>query len=354
MLREIVNYSESIKGAIFPSNELRFVNWYIQYGCNLECSYCKVPKQKVEVMSQKDRKGVLQKVRNLCSKQPIISLLGGEPTLRPDFLVEVVSDANKAGFLVNVVSNGWGLTPDLIKRLGIAGLHYLGISVDCDKNTIKSNLEKALSLHETTKRIGVLPVINTVINHETQPETFKKFVSEVIQSGCFISPLACSPEIPGGIFSSAPIDSVPTQQQLREIVPWLAIKKLTTGRITSDFGYLWTLYNSGVTESGLNLWHCASHFRTKRESIGRGSITIDSDGHVGPCQEFPRTINLLNTPQNQFSLQLLDPDFSAITSKCPGCLYNCYVMEESIGGLQLLGEIPTFLQMASIKSNNRK
>ena len=92
MLKELASYSESIKGAIFPSNELRFVNWYLQHGCDLDCSYCKVPKQKVGIMSQEDRQEVIQKVRNLCSKQPIISLLGGEPTLRPDFLVEAVEE----------------------------------------------------------------------------------------------------------------------------------------------------------------------------------------------------------------------------------------------------------------------
>ncbi|KKQ36936.1 MAG: Radical SAM domain protein [Candidatus Roizmanbacteria bacterium GW2011_GWA2_37_7] len=264
MLKEFTNYSEAIKGAIFPNMELRFVNWYLQHGCDLDCSYCKVPKQKVGIMSQEDRQEVIQKVRNLCSKQPIISLLGGEPTLRPDFLVEAVEDAANAGFLVNVVSNGWGLTPELIMRLGKAGLHYLGISVDSDRNTLKSNLGKALSLHATTRKFGILPVINTVVTSDTRSEDFKKFAGEVIRAGCFISPLACSPEVPGGAFSSAQQDLVPSQQQLRAIIPWLAWKKLTTGLITSDFNYLWTLYNSGASSDEVNLWHCASHFRLER------------------------------------------------------------------------------------------
>ncbi|OGD08824.1 hypothetical protein A2397_05260 [Candidatus Amesbacteria bacterium RIFOXYB1_FULL_44_23] len=354
MLKELASYSESIKGAIFPSNELRFVNWYLQHGCDLDCSYCKVPKQKIGIMSQGDRDSVLLKIRSLSSKQPIISLLGGELTLRPDFLVEAVTDAANVGFLVNVVSNGWGLTPDLIKKLSAAGLHYLGISVDSDENSLKQNLEKALSLHRTTREIGILPVINTVITKETDPDTFINFATRVINTGCFISPLACSPEVPGGVFSSASIDSVPTQEQLKEIVPWLAMKKLTTGLVTSNLGYLWTLYNTGVSGDNVKLWHCSPHFRSKSETNGRGSLTIDSDGHIGPCQEFPRTINLLNLPQSQLSLQLLDTAFAPVTQKCPGCLYNCYVMEEGIGGPQLLGEIPTLIQMANIKSNNHK
>ncbi len=349
-----MNYSGAIKGAIFPSNEIRFINWYLQHGCDLACYYCKVPKQNVGIMPREERNEVLQKVRPLCSAQPIISLLGGEPTLRPDFLIEAVTDASNAGFLVNVVSNGWGLTPELIKRLGNAGLHYLGISVDSDDGALKSNLAKALSLHETTKESGILPVINTVITSNTQPETFKKFVSEVIQAGCFISPLACSPEVPGGAFSSAKKDSVPTLAQLQELIPWLAWKKLTTGLVTADLGYLWKLYNSGTVNDKTMLWHCSPHLRSNETSKGRGYITIDSDGHAGPCQEFPRVVNLLDIPSDQLSLQLLDTQLSSITDQCPGCLYNCYIMEEGIGGLKLLGEVPTLLQMARIKSSKMK
>jgi MoaA/NifB/PqqE/SkfB family radical SAM enzyme len=350
MLKEISNYSEAIKGAIFPEAELRFVNWYLQHGCDLDCFYCKVPKQRVGIMSREDRQEVLQKVRKLCSKQPVISLLGGEPTLRPDFLTEAIKDAANAGFLVNVVSNGWGLTPELISRLGKAGLHYLGISVDSDETALKSNLDKALSLHLTTKENGILPVINTVITRNTTTEGFKKFVTRVIQTGCFISPLACSPEVPDGAFSSAKKDAVPSQQQLREIIPWLAWKKLSTGLITTNFGYLWTLYNSGAESEEVNLWHCSPHFRSKSGEKGRGYITIDSDGYAGSCQEFPRVINILDVPTEKLTLQLLDAEFVETTQKCPGCLHNCYVMEEEIGGPGMVAEIPTFMQMAKIKA----
>lgn len=54
------------------------------------------------------------------------------------------------------------------------------------------------------------------------------------------------------------------------------------------------------------------------------------------------------------------------TKKCPGCLYNCYMMEESIGldftsigsffrsAIFLLLEIPTLIQMAKIMANREK
>lgn len=350
MLNEVLRYSNVISESFIPDSELRFVNWYLQHGCDLDCYYCKVPKQKVGVMNQEARNEALRKVRQLCSKQPVLSILGGEPTLRPDFLVEAVSDAADAGFLVNMVTNGWGLTPELIKRLGNARLHYLGISVDSDDDAVKSNLDKALFLQKKSKELGIIPVINTVITSKTNTKTFKNFVNRIIDSGCFISPLACSPEVTGGAFSSAKKDSVPSQQQLREIVPWLAWRKTTTGLVTATFSYLWTLFNSGSSDENVRLWHCSPHFRSGKGSKGRGYITLDSDGYAGSCQEFPRIINILDTPSEQLSLKLLDAQFAETTQKCQGCLHNCYVMEEEIGGPELLAEAPTFIQLAYIKS----
>ncbi len=350
MLKEMVRHADVIKDSILPSEEIRFVNWYLQHGCDLDCYYCKVPKQRVGTMNREDRRTTLRKVRQLCSKEPIISILGGEPTLRPDFLIEAVEDANNAGFLVNMVSNGWGLTPDLIRRLGDAGLHYLGISVDCDEDAVKSNLDKALFLHSITKEQGILPVINSVITRNTDSKKFRQFATKIMDAGYFISPLACSPEVPGGAFSSASKDSVPTLEQLREIVPWLAWKKLTTGLVTPNFSYLWTLYQSGASNEEVKLWHCSPHFRSGLGSQGRGYITLDSDGSAGSCQEFPRIVNFRDIPEDQLSLQVLDKRFAEVTQKCPGCLHNCYIMEENLSGPKLIAETPTLVQLAHVKS----
>lgn len=62
----------------------------------------------------------------------------------------------------------------------------------------------------------------------------------------------------------------------------------------------------------------------------------------------------------------LDEAFTQVTLDCPGCLYNCYVMEESIGWtgdnlkerfrnlLFLILELSTIYQMAKITSKRKK
>jgi len=306
-------------------------------------------------MDRDQRREALGRLRRLCVKQPVISVFGGEPTLTPGLLLEAVSDAASLGYLVNVVTNGSGLSPDLIRRLGSAGLYYLAISVDCDDDTEKSDLQQALDLHKVAKRQGIIPVVNAVVTRRTSPVAMKRLVTSVINAGYLFSPLMCSPEIPGGSFSGAQPDSIPTAQQLRGIIPWLAWRKLTTGRVTSSFGYLWAMYRSGSSDSrGARLWHCSSHLRPWPGTRGRGYMTLDSDGWVGSCQEFPRSVNLLEIPETRLSVRFLDDLFIEAVRRCPGCFHNCYVMEEDIRGLRALAEMSTFIQIAAIVSANRR
>ena len=58
--------------------------------------------------------------------------------------------------------------------------------------------------------------------------------------------------------------------------------------------------------------------------------------------------------------------FDDVTKRCPGCLYNCYIMEETIGldftsigaffrsVIFTLAEIPTLIQMAKVKANRKQ
>ncbi len=59
----------------------------------------------------------------------IITFSGGEPTLHPDLdlLIRRVRDAMR---IATIITNGYFLVPDRIKRLNAAGLDYLQISID--------------------------------------------------------------------------------------------------------------------------------------------------------------------------------------------------------------------------------
>lgn len=353
MLKELIRYRETIQSALRPTEELRFINWYLQHGCDLDCFYCRVPKQKIGVMTKDQRREALRKLRSLTSSSAMLSIIGGEPTLRPELLLEAVRDAVEIGYNVGIVTNGWGLSPDLIMQLGEAGLSSMSLSVDCDSDAEKHNLRRALELHHSSKKCGIVPIINTVITRETDPQKFKEFAKCVINNGCFVAALACSPEVPQGAFSNAPLHSIPDKEQLRQIIPWLAWQKITTGRVVVTFAYLWTLFNSGTTEAeNPNLWHCSPNFRAPSRKNGRGYLTLDSDGYIGSCQEYPRLLNLLDISSDKLSLQLFDEAFVQTTQKCPGCLYSCYIGEERLHGTGALLETSTMISISNITTNS--
>lgn len=59
----------------------------------------------------------------------IITFSGGEPTLHPE-LDLLIRRARAQGAIATIITNGYLLTPERIKRLNAAGLDYLQISID--------------------------------------------------------------------------------------------------------------------------------------------------------------------------------------------------------------------------------
>src|SRR4029078_3688865 len=72
-----------------------------------------------------------------------LALMGGEPLLRPQFIHKIVYYAAKKDFIVSLPTNGRLMKPDVIDRLGDAGLGTVNLAVDCVDE--KPGLAKALA-----------------------------------------------------------------------------------------------------------------------------------------------------------------------------------------------------------------
>src|SRR6266852_2482961 len=95
--------------------------------CNLDCAYCN---EYDKVSSPVPLETMLRRVDLLASfGTAIMSLSGGEPTLHPD-LDLIIRRIRDRGAIATLITNGYLLTPDRIKRLNRAGLDYLQISID--------------------------------------------------------------------------------------------------------------------------------------------------------------------------------------------------------------------------------
>jgi MoaA/NifB/PqqE/SkfB family radical SAM enzyme len=117
--------------------------------CNLACAYCNefddhskpVP---IETMRQR-----LDRLAGLGTS--IVTVSGGEPLLHPD-LDLIVSHVRRRGMIAGLITNGYLLTADRVKRLNRAGLDHLQISID---NVLPDEVSKK-SLKVLDRKLQVL------------------------------------------------------------------------------------------------------------------------------------------------------------------------------------------------------
>ncbi|MGC1105344.1 MAG: radical SAM protein [Candidatus Acidiferrales bacterium] len=95
--------------------------------CNLSCTYCNEyddfskPVPLEEMFSRIDRLASFG--------TSVVTISGGEPLLHPD-LDEIIRRIRHNGIVAGIITNGYLLTAERIKRFNRAGLEFLQISID--------------------------------------------------------------------------------------------------------------------------------------------------------------------------------------------------------------------------------
>ncbi len=117
--------------------------------CNLSCTYCNeyddfskpVP---IEVM-----KGRIDNLARLGTT--IVTISGGEPLLHPE-LDQLIAHIRSKGIIAGMITNGYLLTADRIRKLNGAGLDHMQISID---NVMPDEVSKK-SLKVLDKKLQLL------------------------------------------------------------------------------------------------------------------------------------------------------------------------------------------------------
>ncbi len=95
--------------------------------CNLSCTYCN---EYDNFSKPVPLATMLQRIEQLGNlKTGVITLSGGEPLLHPE-LDDIIAGIRKHATLAGMITNGYLLTADRVRRLNDAGLDYLQISID--------------------------------------------------------------------------------------------------------------------------------------------------------------------------------------------------------------------------------
>src|ERR1044071_4815682 len=97
---------------------------YVTDRCNLDCAYCTEYDNSRPHPSIEELKKWVRKIRELGTMR--IALVGGEPLTHPD-IVELVRYCREVGFATSLTTNGFLLTPKLVRQLEDAGLQGMQI-----------------------------------------------------------------------------------------------------------------------------------------------------------------------------------------------------------------------------------
>jgi MoaA/NifB/PqqE/SkfB family radical SAM enzyme len=117
--------------------------------CNLSCTYCNEFDSSSKPVPTEE---MIHRVDLLAALgTATITISGGEPLLHPE-LSEIIERIRSHGMLAGLITNGYLLTPDLIKRLNHAGLDHLQISID---NVIPDDVSRK-SLRVLQKKLRLL------------------------------------------------------------------------------------------------------------------------------------------------------------------------------------------------------
>jgi MoaA/NifB/PqqE/SkfB family radical SAM enzyme len=113
---------------------------FTEYKCNLDCHYCWAFNNKVKGMTEDTARRSIDWLHDTGCR--VLALMGGEVLLRPQFVHKVVYYAAKRGFFIYVPTNGRLMRPEVIDRLGDAGVATVNLAVDSVED--RPELPKAL------------------------------------------------------------------------------------------------------------------------------------------------------------------------------------------------------------------
>lgn len=299
-----------IKKAIrfLSSSGPRYGTLVITGRCNRRCPYCTVNNKNQDLPFE-----IWQEIIDRLASWGVVlfSIIGGEPTLRPD-LLRLISHASQKS-IVNLDSNGDAFSKrrsELMFHLAGAGLYSLVLTLHQTKD-----FDKLVAILKQAKSLGIVPILATVATRQNiseLPRVMEKANGEgILFRYCFVQTL-------GGSFSPSENGSHPNQEQISEFVRRVEKQKSESGLIMNLDAYLQTaaLYPRG--------WHC--------DSSQDHWIHVDYRGRLMACSEHLTGLEVREI--TSLKDQRWQTTRAKIRQACPGCTYHCHIeQEEGIHGL---------------------
>jgi MoaA/NifB/PqqE/SkfB family radical SAM enzyme len=266
--------------------------------CNLSCTYCNEyndfskPVPTEVMLSRVDRLAELG--------TSVITISGGEPLLHPD-LDQIIRRIRDRGCIATLITNGYLLTPDRIKRLNLAGLDHLQISIDnvrpdeVSKKSLKV-LEK--KLQDLAAHAEFQVNINSVIGTSEDPEDAAAVARRAKELG-FATTVGIVHDHTGQL---RPLGE-------RERGVYQEIVQIG-GKSFSTFAY-YNQFQKNLIQGRSNDWKCRA---------GSRYLYICEDGLVHYCSQQRGTPGI---PLERYGAEDLEREFHSEKSCAPFCTISC-------------------------------
>jgi MoaA/NifB/PqqE/SkfB family radical SAM enzyme len=264
--------------------------------CNLACAYCNEYDDYSKPVPLETMRQRLDRLAELGTT--IITLSGGEPLLHPE-VDEIIAHIRRRGIMAGMITNGYLLTADRIRRLDQAGLEHMQISIDnvnpddVSKKSLKV-LDKKLQLlaEYATFHININSVVGGGIHNPT----------DALEVGRRAVELGFTSTI--GIIHDAGGQLQPLKPEEREV--YLRMKRMAK-RSYAQLNF----FQDNIANGRPNDWRCRS---------GARYLYICEDGLVHYCSQqrgYP------GKPLEQYTVEDIRREYLTVKSCAPRCTVAC-------------------------------
>lgn len=264
--------------------------------CNLACAYCN---EYDDVSKPVPLETMRRRVDHLADLgTTIVTMSGGEPLLHPE-LDDIIRRMRERGMIAGMITNGYLLVPERIKRLNEAGLDHMQISIDnvrpdeVSKKSLKVLDKKLQMLAEHAEfHVNINSVIGGGIHN---PEDALQVSTRALELG-FTSTV--------GIIHDGDGQLKPLTGLEREV--FLSIRKLEK-RTYSRFNW----FQRDIAYGRANDWRCRA---------GARYLYICEDGLVHYCSQqrgFPAK------PLEEYSVEDIRREYLTEKGCAPMCTVTC-------------------------------
>jgi MoaA/NifB/PqqE/SkfB family radical SAM enzyme len=266
--------------------------------CNLACTYCNEfddfsqPVPLVTMLGRIDRLAELGTT--------VITISGGEPLLHPE-LDEIIRHIRRRGSIATLITNGYLLTPDRIRRLNRAGLDHLQISIDNvkpDKISMKSLKVLDQKLEWLSQHASFRININTVLGTSERPEDAAAVARRARELG-FATTVGIVHDGQGQLHPLGEAEHRVYQDIMQ-----------ASNRSFSTFAY-YNQFQKNLLQGKTNNWSCRA---------GSRYLYICENGLVHYCSQQRGSPGI---PLENYTVENLEREYGSVKACAPFCTISC-------------------------------